>query len=461
MVNLRRIPTPAVAPCVVAGLALIGLLSVEPLAYRSPAAHVAIETTAALAAAVAAYLFLGRFRQFRHLRDLLLACALALLAATNLVYSLLPAIAFGAGRGSVWEWASTVGVLAAAGLFALGALVRDRRVRHADRVPLLAAAATFAALAVAGAASAIASPALPALAAARDVQPFDAPPAALAAQVAAAALFAVAAISFHRSARRGTDELLSWLAAGCALAALARLAYFVYPSLYSDWVSAGDVLRLGFYLVLLAGAAREIRRYWETLATAAVADDRRRMARELHDGLAQELAFIVMHAKLAARSDDPRPLVEKIGAAAERALAESRHAIAALVRPPDAPLGETVAETASAVAERGNVRLDLAVADDLDVPADVREALVRIVREAVWNSARHAHAERVAVELSNGGDIRLRVADDGVGFDPASVGSEGSGFGLTSMRERAEAIGAEFAIESTPGRGTAIEVTVR
>ena len=73
------------------------------------------------------------------------------------------------------------------------------------------------------------------------------------------------------------------------------------------------------------------------------------------------------------------------------------------------------------------------------------------------NAAVHGHAHGVRVELTNGRGIRLRVVDDGVGFDPAE-GATRHGFGLVSMRERAESIGAAFHLDAAPGRGTAVEV---
>jgi signal transduction histidine kinase len=90
------------------------------------------------------------------------------------------------------------------------------------------------------------------------------------------------------------------------------------------------------------------------------------------------------------------------------------------------------------------------------VTAAQREGLVRIVSEAITNAARHGRADLVRVELEEGSDIRLRVADAGQGFAPRSP--RRGGFGLTSMRERAEAIGARFHLTSAPGRGTEVEV---
>ena len=91
---------------------------------------------------------------------------------------------------------------------------------------------------------------------------------------------------------------------------------------------------------------------------------------------------------------------------------------------------------------------------------DLRHALVRITREAVSNAIRHGGAQRVCVRLVREGDYRrLVVQDDGRGFDPATVGRTGTGYGLTSMQERARALHGSFVIDSAPGRGTTVAVT--
>ncbi len=147
-------------------------------------------------------------------------------------------------------------------------------------------------------------------------------------------------------------------------------------------------------------------------------------------------------------------------AAAERALDESRRAIAALTHPVDEPFDVTLVQTVEEIAERLGSRARLIVDPGVRVPPETREALLRIVREAVTNASRHGGAGLVTVELSNGDGIRLRIADDGKGFDPEAAAARGEGFGLVTMRERAEAVGAELRIWSQPRAGTEIEVVL-
>src|SRR5205085_2545236 len=92
------------------------------------------------------------------------------------------------------------------------------------------------------------------------------------------------------------------------------------------------------------------------------------------------------------------------------------------------------------------------------VPPAIGEALARIVREGVTNAVRHAGATRVVVELPPGPDLRLRIADDGRGFD--AVARTGAGHGLTGMRERVHALSGELRIRSSPGEGTELLVVL-
>jgi signal transduction histidine kinase len=273
-------------------------------------------------------------------------------------------------------------------------------------------------------------------------------------QLAGALLFAAAAVGFLR--KPGRDELSRWIAPACVLAAFASIQYFLFPSLYSQWFYTGDVFRLCFYLLLVAGVAREIWRYQAYARQLAVSEERRRIARDLHDGLAQELSFIVGAAE--SLQNEPRTSVNvaTLASAAERALDESRRAIAALTQSSEEPLDRALAQAAHEVANRVGTRLTLELDGDVQVSASTREQLVRIVREAVTNAARHGNAQMVTVALTNGNGLTLRIEDDGLGFEP--VATNGNGFGLVSMSERAHSLGGELRIVSAPTDGTAVEV---
>jgi signal transduction histidine kinase len=253
---------------------------------------------------------------------------------------------------------------------------------------------------------------------------------------------------------------MMWLAVAAALRVFAGIDYAFSPSLDRGWVYTGDAFRIGFYIALLAGAAGEVGRYWQASREAAVLDERRRIARDLHDGLSQELAFIVRRAKRALEGKARPADTVQIAHAAERALDESRRVIATLTRPLDEPLDVVLSEAVKGVADRVGVTVALALDPGVHVSAEAREALVRIAREAVTNAARHGDAGLVRVELENGTGLRLRIVDDGRGFDAAATARQTSrgGFGLVSMSERAQAVGGVLHVASERGAGTTVEV---
>jgi signal transduction histidine kinase len=263
-------------------------------------------------------------------------------------------------------------------------------------------------------------------------------------------------VLFARQAAGRRDGLLLWLGPACALAAFARVNYFLFPSLYTEWLYTGDLLRTASYALLLVGALREIGDHWSGWATALVLEDRRRLARELHDGVVQELGYI----RSVTLADVPdSPCRADLLAACDRAIDEARAAVDALGRSTTEPLGFVLHRAARHVADRYGGRVLVDLDDSVEVAHPQRHALVRITREAVSNALRHGRASAVCIRLERDADrCRLVVEDDGRGFDPA-VARQSTGFGLTSMRERAAALPGAFDISSAEGRGTAVTVT--
>src|SRR5256886_16316959 len=179
------------------------------------------------------------------------------------------------------------------------------------------------------------------------------------------------------------------------------------------------------------------------------------MGGELHDGLAQELAFVATQARLFMSS--PKAVeVKYLAAVAERALDESRRAIALLAHPIDQTLDAAIVETVEELTSRVGSSPRFLVEPDVTVLPHTRETLLRIVREAVTNAHRHGHANLITVELSNSSGIHLRIADDGQGVDPTEV-DDTAGYGLSTMRARVRSLGGEFSIESRPAVGTTVQ----
>jgi signal transduction histidine kinase len=281
----------------------------------------------------------------------------------------------------------------------------------------------------------------------------------LAAQLAVMVLFVIAAAGFGRRAERTGDGLARWLAVAATLGAFAGLNYCLFPSLYSSYFYVGDVLRLGFFVALSCGGALELRRSRDVLAAAAVLEERRRIARDIHDGVTQDLAYILQQGRRLAAEPDAPMAVRHMVIAAGRALDESRHAIAALERSGGQSLLGALKVTAVETAGRegGSVEFDLDGATDMALPVRSQAVLLRVLREAIINALRHGRAQTVKVTLREDPGPRLVVSDDGVGFDVEAASGSGT-LGLSGMAERVRQIGGELEVESAPGHGTRVEV---
>jgi len=187
-----------------------------------------------------------------------------------------------------------------------------------------------------------------------------------------------------------------------------------------------------------------------------VLEDRRRLARDLHDGLTQELTYIYAQALRLQSHPEDRRVAEQLSGAAGRALDEARHAIGALTRPADQAFGLSLEQTVEDLGRRYDVQTLTSIEHAVVVTPERAEAILRITGEALRNAARHGAARCVSVRLT-AEPLALTVEDDGRGFCPDRVVSRG--FGLTSMRERAEGAGASYALTSAVGRGTEIRVS--
>ncbi|MEU3661284.1 sensor histidine kinase [Streptomyces sp. NPDC032940] len=201
---------------------------------------------------------------------------------------------------------------------------------------------------------------------------------------------------------------------------------------------------------------------------AGVLEERERLAREIHDTLAQGLSSIQLLLRAAERAlpDRPEPAVTYVGQARQAALdnlAEARRFVAALAPPAldGTPLAGALERLCATTADRHglDVRFRLA-GPPRPLPTAREVALLRVAQSALANTVGHARAGTAEVTLGYPGDaVVLGVVDDGVGFDPAAVrvpGVDGGGFGLAAMRARVHAVGGTLTVESAPGRGTAL-----
>lgn len=432
--------------------------------YRSPTLHVAIETSAVLIGLMAAVLVFGRFRQRGNTQDLLIVYVLSVLAFTNLFFSALPDL-FGAAADEVFlAWTQTTARLVATEVLAIAAFIGASRFKVPGVPGLWVAVAAFFTLLVIGAIALAATPVLPDPLGAVTIEEGARPSVEghavfLALQLAQMVLFGVAAIGFLKKAQTETGPMMTWIAAGCVLAAFSRLNYFLFPSRFTDYVYLGDFLRLGFYLCLLVGGVREISSYWRSLAEAQVGETRRKLASALHDGLAQELVFITAQTqRLIKRGAEPEEL-QRLAGAADRAVAESRRAINLLSTGAEQSLGEAIEELGEETARRVGLKVELDL-EPVETSPEIREAVIRMTREALMNAVRHSSAETIRIELRDRGGPWVRVRDEGVGFDTDDPILKNKGFGLVSLSERAKALGGETKVSSALGTGTEVIVHV-
>ena len=450
------------------GLAVTVSILVTPFfvfGVRSPSLHLVLDSVDACVALLVAYLVHGRFVRRGRLQDLLISQGLVLLAVAGLGLGYVADAFPGFAPGTLDVWLPlTVRVLGAIFIVS-GALTGNSTtprwlgaLRRWPAIPVVAVVVVV--LSVLWALRTHLPVALNLSALPESARsPFlTGHVLLLGAQAFAAACFMLASVVYTAQASRYHDELLRWLGPACALAGFARVNYLLFPSLYTDWLYTGDVLRTGCYLLLLVGATREIRQYWTTQAEVAVLADRHRLARELHDGVIQELGYIrsescALPAAASAQSDH-------ILGACDRALDEARSAVQALSHTGEDSLAMTLHRAAQQVTDRFGTALDVELDDTIVATFEQRHALVRIAREAASNAIRHGGAQRITVSLTqHDGQRQLRVRDDGAGFDVAATARTTTGYGLTSMRDRAKGLPGSFDITSAPGEGSVVTLT--
>ena len=453
--------TPArTAVLVAAGIAvalsvLVEAVDLDP-SLGSRRFHASLETADALVLVFVAALLVGRLRSDASRRNLLLFFAIVVLAVKNLVHAGATMVIEDIPGGHLVVWGTALNGFLGAVLLATAAVLPDRPLR---RRPPMAAVLAFAVVLVVGVlllAGAL-EPLLPEAfkqlpEEATELELLSGHPVKIVVDLATALAYATAAVWFSRVADRNGDEFMKWLSIAAVVAAIAFVNYASFPSRFTQLLYGGEILWLGAILMLLVGAVREISNTEAELIRAAVLSERRRVARDLHDGVAQELAYIASQTSWFLHQPPDRQNLNMIRVGVERALEESRAAIAALTRPLNEPLDAALGHAAIDVGDRLGVRVELDLDHEVDVPPEWRDALNRIAREAVSNAARHGGARNVSLHLRNGEHVSLRVVDNGSGFDPEAPRSAQS-FGLTGMRERAESLGGEFTLESRPGAG--------
>ncbi len=392
------------------------------LTFVSSELRVALEMAQALIAMLATHLLYGRFRRTGLAGDLLLAFGLGLYGAANLFFVVVTVVGASEGLLVYQTWAPLV--IRLLGAFAIaysawGPTRRYRTFRAGSRLlcahflslaVILSGVGVFRSILPAGVESALSSTG--------GAPVIEGHPVLSGAQVVLMALHWIAAAGFSRAALRG-DGFAAALAVGFLLGGFSRVNFFLQPTVYTTVVQTGDVLRLGCYLALLLAAVHEIRSYWTGVADVAVAEERQRTARELHDGLMQELSFIRSQVSGLKVRETDRHTVEQVALAAERALIESRRAVQALSGAENDEPVAALRQAAEEVAVRAGAQVEVEAPSRICLTYTVTEALGRIVREASSNAVRHGKAGTIVLRVERREDPGY--ASRSPTMEPASI----------------------------------------
>ncbi len=271
--------------------------------------------------------------------------------------------------------------------------------------------------------------------------------------VAAASLFAAAAAVSHRRKTRVLGDSVPLFTSALLMLAVSELGRLSLIGIGHAMVSPFDVLRLYAAGFGLAATIRHERRARTQIAKRAALAERQRVARDLHDGIAQDLAFLASH------GDHPWEMAEELALAARRALAVSRGFIDDLSDFDHAEVPDAMAAVAQEAEARFGVVIEVEVDPSLRLSSASVRDLLRIEREAVSNAVRHGQASRISVALRMRGAVTvLRVVDNGRGLVAGPESGRTEGFGVASMRDRAAMMGGRLTVGGLRGGGTELLV---
>jgi signal transduction histidine kinase len=435
-------------------LALFLSYPVLRTSYDLPELRLVLQTTMALAGLLVAVLAAARYATEGRRVDLLLASGFFVTSLSSVVFAMGPRLA-GDDVAPAESWSALIGAILGMTLIALAPFshgrskYRDWSILNAVGIAAVMLFVVWSLLRAAGAA-------LPTL----DPPNGEPQPFYLTGAFALQALVTLIAVVGWgaRFVRRG-DDLARWLALGFTLMLFAALHLVFQPLLASSLVSLGDFLRMLAFVVFLAGAWRAIQ---HAEFGRAVAEERARVAREIHDGLAQYLFVVSTHASMLENGTPVEEAVPRLKEAAVLAQQEASFAILALSSASGtAPFDAALRRYVDVLTADGELEVDLEVDSSIRLAPDEQIEIFRIVQEGLANVRKHANATRaeVTIGLRPYGERFVAITDDGDGFDGEDQGAAGQG--LRNMRARAESIEGGFSLRSTPGRGTALEVVLR
>ena len=432
-----------------AGTALFGASDSLKSVYELQDARLVFDTAVAVVAAFVCVLTCIRFLVEGRALDLLLAGGFLSIALGTVAFGLVPVLD-GGSLTSAAAWQYLGARLLGAGLIAI-APYTDGRLAARRRALLAVGAGVLGLLAMGAIGMRMPGASIP-----TSGELVEGSYVRLAAALLTA-LWLVALIGFGVRYRRYGRDLDSWMCLAATLAVFADLHLALKPIVSSDFLLQGDFLRVLAYAILVVGV-------WRAISQAefgrAVADERARVAREIHDGLAQYLFAISTQVSMLESGAPLGEVLPRLKTAATSAQQEARFAVLALSSAGgSARFDSALRRYVEVLTADGELDVEVDVDPSVRLAPDEQIEVFRIVQEGLGNARRHAGAQHVEVSITQRTGRRVvSVSDDGVGFDEAAVPV---GLGIASMRLRAEAIEGELTLRSRSGRGTAIEVVLR
>lgn len=418
--------------------------------YSLPNARIALDTAVALVATIVAVLTAVRFLVEGRGMDLLLTGGFLAIGIGTFAFAVAPVLS-GRGLDPVENWTAIGAGVFGAVLIALAPFVTRRTARRRRAVVAVVVVLVGVALLGLWLDARILDLSL-------DAAPNGSRSAAIiVAYGLMATLSLVAVVGFGLRYRRHGRDLDSWLTLALTLVVFADLHYVLAPVRSSAYVLPSDLLRILAFAVLLVGV-------WRAIGAAefgrAVAEERARVARDIHDGLAQYLFALSTQISMLESGAELEQILPRLKQAAIAAQQEAQFAVLALSSAAgSAPFDAALRRYVEFLVADGMLDVEVEIDPGVTLAPDEEIEVFRIVQEGLANARKHAGAEHAEVSIAQIGGRRIvRVSDNGtgiVGDDPTA------GQGMKNMRTRAASIQGVFSLRSSPGKGTSIEVVLR
>ena len=435
-----------------AALALWGAYPSLPSSFDLPRLLLALDFAIALTSMLVAVLTGVRFSVDSSRMDLLLCAGFSVAAISIFAFEIAPTLG-GSEINKPEAWAGLIARIFSAALITAAAFARGH-VRRPDRALLTALGACVLVLLVSWSGTRALVQAV------TDYGSSSGPELPMTIAFAVLALLYLGAmVGFGLRFRRWLEDLDSWLALSATLWLFSSLNFVFRPLLPGEQAALGDFLSLLASVLLVVGVWRGIR---AAEFGRAVAEERARVAGEIHDGLAQYLFALSTHLNMlrsGAELETVLPRLEEVAALAQQ---EARFAVLALSSAGgSAPFDAALHRYVEFLCADGELEVDVEIDSDIRLAPDEQIEIFRIVQEGLANVRKHANANWAEVKIAEtDGKRRLTVRDDGDGLEQ-NVSKPSAGQGLKNMRRRADSIDADFTVSSKPGVGTTLEVALR